>query len=91
MLFHFVPAAKTNSMHRVMNALNWYGSHCEYIDAPDPKFDCKSHLVEQALRMQKVHNATCGGTAKPGSVPHIGLEDILLEKDKLLMVDYILY
>jgi hypothetical protein len=31
----------------------------------------------------------CGGTAKPGRDPHMGLKDILPEKDKLLMMDYI--
>jgi hypothetical protein len=52
-------------------------------------FDLKV-IVEQALLMQKVHNAASGGTAnKPGSDPHMGLKDILPEKDKLLMMDCI--
>jgi hypothetical protein len=80
--------ACANTARRVMNALNWYGNHREHVGA-DPAFDCNSPLVEEALRVQKVHNELHGGTAKPGSDPHKGLKDILPEKDKLLMMDYI--
>jgi hypothetical protein len=78
----------SNTSRRVMNALNWYGNNREHIGV-EPKFDCASPLVEDALRTQRVHSVLMGGTAKPGSDPHMGLKDILPEKDKLLMMDYI--
>ena len=77
-----------NTVRRIMNALDWYGNYREHVGA-DPAFKCLSPLVEQALRTQKVYNASIGGTAKPGSDPHMGLKDILPETDKLLMMDYI--
>jgi hypothetical protein len=61
-----------NTARRVMNALDWYGTHREHVGA-DPAFACKSPLVETALRVQKIYNKLHGGTAKPGGDPHMGL------------------
>jgi hypothetical protein len=77
-----------NTARRVMNALDWYGTHREHVGA-DPAFECKSALVEGALKSQKVYNDLNGGNSKPGSDPHMGLKDILPQSDKLLMMDYI--
>jgi hypothetical protein len=73
---------------RVKNALDWYSKHREHVGR-DPPFECTSQAVSGALRSQKIFNDLHGGNAKPGADPHKGLKDILPEKDKKLMMEYI--
>jgi hypothetical protein len=64
-----------NIANRVMNALDWYGTHREHVGA-DPACVCKSALAaEGALKSQKVYNELHGGNSKPGSDPHMGIKD----------------
>jgi hypothetical protein len=78
----------SNSMRRVLNALDWYAHNREHVGVY-PKFRCSSSAVEEALRTQKVFNQSSGGTGRAGNDPHHGLKDILPETDKMRMMDYI--
>ena len=69
-----------NTIRRVMNSLDWFGTHREHISA-SPKFKSISPVVEQAMTTQKSFNKLAGGTGNPGSDPHKGLKDILPESD----------
>jgi hypothetical protein len=81
-------AGCTNTLRRVVNALNWYAHNREHVGA-EPEFSCSSPLVEQALRTQKVFNRSSGGTGRPGTDPHQGLKDILPASEKVRMMEYI--
>jgi hypothetical protein len=81
-------ASNTNTTRRVLNALNWHATHREHIGA-NPKFECESHRVTQALVVQKIYQKSAGGTAKPGSDPHHGLKDIMPESDRIRIMEHI--
>jgi hypothetical protein len=82
-------AGCTNTLHKVVNALNWYVHSNQVHIGADPEFSCSSPLIEQALRTQKVFNQSSGGTGRPGTDPHQGLKDILPASEKVRMMEYI--
>jgi hypothetical protein len=45
-------ASTADTTCRVLNALNWHATHREHVGA-NPKFECKSHRVMQALLLCK--------------------------------------
>jgi hypothetical protein len=81
----------TNTMCRVVNALNWYAQHNREHVGANPEFSCSSPHIENALRTQKCFIQSAGGAGRPGSDPHLGLKDILPEMDKVCMMEYIIY
>jgi hypothetical protein len=78
----------TNTIRRVLNALNWYATHREHVGA-NPAFVGTSPVVEEAIRTQGIFNTLSGGTGRPGSDPHMGLKDILPESERVRIMDYI--
>jgi hypothetical protein len=80
-------ASNTNTTRRALNALNLHATHREHIGA-NPKFECESHRVTQALVAQKIYQKSAGGTAKPGSDLHHGLKDIMPESDRIQIMEH---
>jgi len=83
-----VRAGIANTANRTLNALKWYARMREHPNA-DPPFDCMSRHVKAGLLAQIAYNKTVGGTARPGSDPHLGLKDILPDEARLRMMRHI--
>jgi hypothetical protein len=82
-----VRPVERNSINRAVNALRWYSLNREHINGPP--FLVKSPRVEKAILAQAAFVQSVGGSAKPGSDPHLGLKDILPDEARLLMMRYI--
>ena len=74
-----------NTINRIGNALQWFASHREHVDADNP-FLVKSTATEAALKAQKAFQKAGTGSTED---PLKGLKDTFPYEDREKVMDYI--